>query len=49
MDRCSVVLIHLIELVNKTDTFIGQHQSSSLEFPFVGRMVSFDTGSQTDC
>lgn len=38
----------LIELVNQTDSVVGQHQSSGLQSPFAADWVSLDVGGQTN-
>lgn len=48
MDRGSISIVHLVELIDKAHTFISEHESSSLEDKLLRNWVSVDTGCQTD-
>jgi hypothetical protein len=48
VDWCSIVVVHLIELVNKAYSTICLDHGSCLESPFSCLMVLLDTCSQTD-
>ncbi len=43
-----VMFIHLIELINQTDSFVGQNKCSRLKYPFVASEILFDTCCETD-
>ncbi len=45
MNRCPVLLIHLVELIDQADPLISEHHCSSLKGPFPGAGVSVHTGS----
>lgn len=48
VDTSSVLLVHLIELVNKADTFISKNECSSFKRPFSCDGVFVDSSSETD-
>ena len=48
MDTGSIILIHLIELINEADTFVGEDESSTLKCPFSSDGVFVHTSCQTD-
>jgi len=47
MDRHLVRDVHLVELVNRTDTVIGQHQCTGFNCEFPGFFVFNDRGGET--
>lgn len=48
MDTGSIVLIHLIELIDEADAFVGKDESSTLKCPFSSDGVFVHTSCQTD-
>lgn len=49
MDGRSILIVHLVELVNKADTFVSENQSSSFQDPFLRYWISVNTSSETYC
>ena len=49
VNRCTILVIHLIELIDEAQALISQHQCSTLECPLSRDGVFMDTGSETDC
>lgn len=47
VDRCPIMLVHLVKFVNQANTFVSQHQCSSFQLPLICRVIAFDTRSQT--
>lgn len=47
VDRCPIMLVHLVKFVNQANTFVSQHQCSSFQLPLISRVISLDTRSQT--
>ena len=44
----SILVIHFIKLINKTNSLISQDQCSSLKCPFLSDWISMHSSSQTD-
>lgn len=49
VDTGSVLLVHLVELINQADTFISQYESTSFKSPFSSDGILVDSSSQTHC
>lgn len=49
VNTCSVMLVHLVELIDQADTLVSKYQGSSFENPFLSDRVLVDTSSETDC
>merc|ERR1719151_582170 len=49
VDRRPVAVVHLVKLVDQTDSLVGEHQSSSLQRPLLGQLRLLHVGSEADC
>jgi hypothetical protein len=48
VDGCSVLVVHLVELINQTNTSVCKHKRTTLQSPFSCERISPDTSSETD-
>lgn len=48
VNRCSVRIVHLVELVDQAVAFIGQYKCTTLKRPFARHWVFADRSGQTD-
>lgn len=47
VNRSSIMIIHLVELIYQTDTFVGEDEGTTLESPLFRSSVLLDWSSQT--
>ena len=48
VDACSVLVVHLVKLVDKTDTLVSKHKRATLQDPLARDGILGDRGSQTN-
>ena len=48
MNRGSILLIHLVKLINQTDSLVSKNHSSTFQSPFSCARISMNTGGETN-
>ena len=48
VNRCTVLVVHLVELIDQASTPVSKHKSTTLQSPFGSKRISPDTSSETD-
>ena len=49
MDGDTVLVVHLVQLINEADASVSQHQRPTLQRPFPGEWILLDCCCQTHC